>query len=191
MTTGILGGAFDPPHAGHVALAREAISRFGLERLLVLVVAEPGHKAVGTAADERLELARAAFAEIALVEVQLEEQAYTVNSLRVGDFDPDSTVFLIGADEFTDFLTWKEPEEILDRVRLGVATRPGYLRGRLLEVLGALRRPDRVELFEIPAVDISSRDLRARLAGGEPATELLPPNVARRVVERGLYHEGC
>ncbi len=191
MTTGILGGAFDPPHAGHVALAREAISRFGLERLLVLVVAEPGHKPVGTAADERLELARAAFAEIALVEVQLEEQAYTVDSLRVGDFDPDSTVFLIGADEFTDFLTWKDPDEILDRVRLGVATRPGYPRGRLLEVLGALRRPDRVELFEIPAVDISSRDLRARLAGGEPATELLPPDVARRVVERGLYHEGC
>ena len=142
-------------------------------------------------ADERLELARAAFAEIALAEVQLEEQAYTVDSLRVGGFDPDSTVFLIGADEFTDFLTWKEPDEILDRVRLGVATRPGYPRGRLLEVLGALRRPDRVELFEIPAVDVSSRDLRARLAGGEPATELLPPAVARRVVERGLYHEGC
>ena len=88
MTTGILGGAFDPPHAGHVALAREAISRFGLERLLVLVVAEPGHKPVGTAADERLELARAAFAEIALADVQLEEQAYTVDSLRVGGVRP-------------------------------------------------------------------------------------------------------
>ena len=191
MTTGLLGGAFDPPHAGHVALAEEAIRRFGLDRLVVLVVAEPAHKPVETPVEERLELARAAFAGFALAEVRREERAYTIDSLRAGGFDPGSTVFLVGADEFADFLTWKEPDEILDRVRLGVATRPGYSRERLAPTLAALRRPDRVEPFEIPAVAVSSTDLRERLARGEPAESLLPPAVARRVVEHGLYHEGC
>jgi nicotinate-nucleotide adenylyltransferase len=191
VTTGILGGAFDPPHAGHVALAEEAIRRFGLERLAVLVVAEPGHKPVATPVEERLGLARAAFADLALAEVQREEHAYTVDSLRNGGYDHDATVFLVGADEFADFLTWKEPDEILDRVRLGVATRPGYPRERLLEVLGELQRPDRVKLFDMPAVDVSSSDLRSRLARGESAEDLLPAAVARRVVERGLYHESC
>jgi nicotinate-nucleotide adenylyltransferase len=190
MTTGLLGGAFDPPHAGHVALAHEAVRRFELDRLVVLVVAAPAHKPVETPVEDRIELARAAFADVPFVEVRGDQHPYTVDSLRAGNFVPDATVFLVGADEFADFLTWKAPDEILDLVRLGVATRPGYPRERLEPVLAALRRPGRVELFEIPAVDISSTDLRARLARGEPAEELLPPSVARRVVERGLY-DGC
>ena len=188
MTTGLLGGAFDPPHVGHVALAEGAVARFGLDRLVVLVVAEPGHKPVATPVGERLELARAAFEEIPLAEVRLEPHAYTVDSLRVGGYGPDSTVFLVGADEFADFLRWKEPHEILDLVRLGVATRPGYPPERLEPVLTALRRPDRVELFEIPAVELASSDLRRRLALGEDVGDALPSAVARRIVERGLYH---
>jgi nicotinate-nucleotide adenylyltransferase len=191
MTTGLLGGAFDPPHAGHVVLAREAVARFGLDRLLVLVVAEPAHKAVGTPVEDRLDLARAAFADVPLVQVRGDDHAYTVDSLRAGSFDPDDTVFLVGADEFAAFPTWKEPDGILELVRLGVATRPGYPEKRLRPVLAALRRPERVELFEIPSVDVSSTDIRARLERGEPAAGLLPPEVARLVVERRLYHEGC
>ena len=191
MTNGLLGGAFDPPHAGHVALAEEAIRHFGLDRLLVLVVAEPGHKPVRTPIEERLALACAAFADVPLAEVRREERPYTVDSLRAEGFDSETTVFLIGADEFADFLTWKAPDEVLELVRLGVATRPGYPRQRLEPVLAALRRRDRVELFDIRAVDVSSSDLRDRLRQGEPADRLLPPAVARLVVERGLYDEDC
>jgi len=71
-----------------------------------------------------------------------------------------------------------------------VATRPGYPRERLDPVLAALQRPERVTLFEIPAVDVSSTDLRARLGRGEPVGDLVPEEVARLVVEGGLYHEG-
>ncbi len=191
MTTGLLGGAFDPPHRGHVVLAREAIERFGLDRLVVLVVAEPGHKPVGTPVEARLELARAAFADVPLAEVRRDDHAFTVDSLRAGASVPEDTVFLVGADEFAGFLTWKEPDEVLEHVRLGVATRPGFPRERLRPVLAALRHPERVELFEIPALDVSSTDLRARLAGGERVDDLVPPAVARLIVERGLYHEGC
>ena len=191
MTTGLLGGAFDPPHAGHVVLAREAVARFGLERLLVLVVAAPAHKPVETPVADRLALARAAFADVPPAEIRRDDHAYTVDSLRAGGFDPDATVFLVGADEFAAFPTWKEPDAILELVRLGVATRPGYPGERLRAVLARLRRPERVELFEIPPVNVSSTDVRARLEGGESAAELLPPAVARLVVERRLYHEGC
>jgi nicotinate-nucleotide adenylyltransferase len=188
VTVGLLGGAFDPPHRGHVVLAQEAIERFGLDRLLVLVVAEPGHKPVATPVGARLELAQAAFAAVPLAEVRRDDHAFTVDSLRDGAFDPDRTVFLVGADELAGFLAWKAPDDVLELVRLGVGTRPGYPRALLEPVLAALRRPERVELFEIPAVDASSSDLRARLAAGEAPAELLPPEVARLVVERGLYH---
>jgi nicotinate-nucleotide adenylyltransferase len=188
VTTGILGGAFDPPHTGHVVLARAAIECFGLDRLLVLVVARPAHKRVETPVEDRLELARAAFAETPLAEVRGDEHPHTVDSLRAGGFDPDETILLVGADQFAGFLTWKEPDAVLDCARLGVATRPGYPQESLEPVLASLRRPERVELFEIPAVDVSSTDLRTRLGRGDPVAELVPPAVARLAVERGLYH---
>ncbi|MGH3036311.1 MAG: nicotinate-nicotinamide nucleotide adenylyltransferase [Gaiellaceae bacterium] len=189
MTVGILGGAFDPPHTGHVVLAREAVERFGLERLVVLVVAEPAHKPVATPVERRLELARAAFADVPGAEVVAEDHAYTVDFLRDSDL-PRDAVFLIGADELVDFLTWREPEEVLRLVRLGVATRPGSPREQLDGVLARVERPERVELFPIPAVTASSTEVRARVAAGEPIDDLVPPEVARLVVAQGLYHGG-
>jgi nicotinate-nucleotide adenylyltransferase len=187
MTIGILGGAFDPPHAGHVVLAREAIAHFGLERLVALVVAEPAHKPVQTPVEQRVELARAAFADVPQVGVVPDDHAYTVDFLRESDL-PEDAVFVIGADELADFLAWREPDEILRRARLGVATRPGYPRERLDDVLARVERPERVELFEIPAVTASSTEVRARVAAGRPIDDLVPTEVARLVVALGLYH---
>lgn len=193
MTTGLLGGAFDPPHDGHVALARAAIERFGLDRLVVVVTGDPPHKPVQTDAETRFRLAEAAFGDLPGVELSRHEleragPSYTVDTARWAEGEWGDVVFLVGADELADFPAWKEPDEILEHVRLGVATRPGYQRERLDEVLAGLRRPERVELFEIPAVDVSSTDIRARLERGEDADALLLPAVARRIVERGLYH---
>ena len=186
MPVGLLGGAFDPPHNGHVVLAREALEGFDLERLLVLVVASPGHKQVSAALEDRLELARLAFAGLPRTEVVAEKHPYTVDSVRGGGFG--DAVFLVGADEFADFLTWRDPDAVLGDVRLAVATRPGYPQEPLDDVLARLERPDRVEFFEIPPVPVSSSEIRKRVANGEPVTELVPPAVARRIVELGLYH---
>ena len=76
-------------------------------------------------------------------------------------------VFVVGADEFASFLTWYEPDRVLEYARLGVATRPGYPRERLDEVLARLERPERVEFFTIPAPPISSTDIRDRVGRGE------------------------
>jgi cytidyltransferase-related domain len=130
VTTGLYGGAFDPPHLGHVGLARVAKLTLDIEALLVLVSEAPGHKDVHASADDRLALARAAFPGD---EVRLDPYPRTVDFLRAEEFD--EPLFVIGADEFQDFLTWKEPDEVVARARLAVATRPGYPRAGLDAVL--------------------------------------------------------
>ena len=181
MAIGLFGGAFDPPHNGHVALARRAKERFDLDRLVVLVSEQPGHKEVELPADERLELARAAFPED---DVRLDPHPRTIDLLRAERFD--DPIFLVGADQFVDFLTWKEPAQVLELARLGVATRPGFDRGLLDTVLRSLERPDRVLFFDIEPNPAASRDIRA---GAAPLELLVPPAVERLIRERGLYRD--
>ena len=180
--TGLLGGAFDPPHAGHVALLRDARAHFAFDRVVVLVVADPGHKDVVTDASVRFTLAQAAFPG---EEVELDPHPRTIDMLRERQFD--DPVFLVGADQFADFLSWKDPDGVLELTRLGIATRPGYARKRLERVLAELARPDRVSFFEIEPVDVSSRDIRARVARNRPIGGLVPPAVAREIERLGLY----
>ena len=180
--TGLLGGAFDPPHMGHVALADAADRQLGLDRLVVVVVAEPGHKEVHASVQTRVALARAAFPGR---EIELDHHARTVDMLREGGWD--DPVFLIGADEFVDFPHWKEPEAVLELARLGVASRPGYPQEQLDDVLAGLAHPERVLFFEIEPQPVSSREIRERIARGEPIDGLVPPAVANEIAGRGLY----
>jgi nicotinate-nucleotide adenylyltransferase len=191
---GLFGGAFDPPHNGHLALAEDAIQHFGLESLVVLPVGQAPHKLVETDAQARLELTRAAFAdrpkiEVSAHDVDREGPAYTVDTVRWAAALWGEVLFLVGADEFGDFLQWKDPDEIVEHARLGVATRPGYPRERLDHVLAGLRRPQRVEFFTIEPLPISSTQIRARVGAGEGVEGLVPPAVARLIIERGLYRE--
>jgi nicotinate-nucleotide adenylyltransferase len=184
VTAGVFGGAFDPPHVGHVELARRGVEHFALDRLLVRVVEAPGHKDVPTPARERLALAELAFAPLG-AEVGLDPFARTVDSLEA--LSLDDPVFLVGADEFAAFLDWKAPERVLELARLGVATRPGVDRSRLEAVRAALGRPDRVSFFEIEPLAVSSSGIRALAAAGEPIDGLVPPLVAAEIAARGLY----
>lgn len=180
--TGLFGGAFDPPHVGHVALARAAKERFRLPRLTVLVAEHPGHKETHLHAEERLELARAAFPDD---DVRLDPYARTIDLLRSESFD--DPLLIVGADQFSDFLSWKDPDEVLERARLAVATRPGYSRDRLDAVLEELDQPERVVFFDIEANPAASRDVRALAADGKPLAGLVPDAVAERIRERDLY----
>jgi len=155
---------------------RGAERHFGVDRLVILVVAAPGHKGVELDAETRLELARAAFPGR---EVVLDPHPRTVDTLRKGRW-PDP-LFLVGADEFCDFLSWKEPQAVLELARLGVATRPGFPQERLDAVLGRLEHPERVEFFEIEPVAVSSTEVRERLARGDPIDGLVPAAVAERI----------
>ena len=178
----LYGGAFDPPHLGHVAVADAARKRFGADRLVVLVSERPAHRSLHASAEDRLALARAAFPRD---DVRLDPYPRTVALLRAEGFD--GPVFVVGADQFRNFLDWSEPNDVLKLARIGVATRLGYPREELDGVLTQLDEPERVLFFEIEPNPAASRDVRARIAAGEPLDGLVPPAVARLIAERGLY----
>ncbi len=177
MAIGILGGRFDPPHLGHLALAREATQQFGLDGLHVTVVEDAAHKRSEAAAADRLAMARLAFAGLE-VTVELEQHPYTVDALEAAGYD--DPIFLIGADQLADFPTWKDPDRVLELARLGVATRPGWQ---------PEESSDRIEIFELEPHPISSTEIRERVRRGEPLDGLVDPAVAAYIAEHDLYRE--
>ena len=175
---GVLGGRFDPPHLGHVALAERALAEFRIDELHVTVVADAAHKPSEAPADDRLAMAKLAFARLDPI-VELEHHPYTVDALEAAAYD--DPIFLIGADELAAFPTWKQPERVLELARLGVATRPGYA--------PATASP-RIRIFELEPHPVSSSELRERVRRGEPLDGLVEPAVAAYIAEHGLYRTG-
>jgi nicotinate-nucleotide adenylyltransferase len=174
---GLLGGSFDPPHNGHVALADAAVEQLPIDRLVVLVAELPGHREPPTVdADTRLKLVRAAFPE---ADVELETHPFTVDAVRGSRFD--DAVFILGADQAAAFGTWKEPDEVLKHVKLGVGARAGYPEPDLS------RYGDRVLRFDLDSPNVSSSEVRRRVAAGETIDDLVPPAVARLIEELELY----
>jgi nicotinate-nucleotide adenylyltransferase len=166
-----------------VALADTADAVLGLERVEVVLAAAPGHKDVETPAERRLELVRAAFPRR---NVLLDEHARTIDLLRDRP-DWHGATFLLGADEFGQFLSWKEPNEVLELVSLAVAARPGYDGRALFEpVLAGLAAPDRVRFFALEQ-PVSSTELREQLRRGEDVSAELPPAVWELCIREGLY----
>ena len=165
-------------------MARGALDQLGLDRLVVLVSERPGHRAVVSPVDVRLDLARAAFADLPSTTVELDPHPWTVDLLRARP-DFEDPVVIVGADQLAAFPTWREPEEVLRLARLAVATRPGVdidALERALGALGALR--ERVLRFAAGPVPVSSSELRARLAAGKPIDDLVPPAVTRLLAAR-------
>jgi nicotinate-nucleotide adenylyltransferase len=178
--TGLFGGAFNPPHLGHYELALRALEEFDLDELQILVSGDPGHKHVECPVEERVALAKLAFADLPRTVVRADPYRYTIDLLRAEQ--PDDAIFLMGADQYRDFATWKEPEAVLERVQLGVATRTGVERPPVLP-----EHEGRVRFFEIDSPPISSRDLRATLRRGESVDGLVTPAVAAEISRKGLY----
>lgn len=185
MAVGLLGGAFDPPHNGHLALARAALEQLHLDRLLVLVIADPGHKRTATPPEARLELVRLAFEDDPGIDVELDPHPRTVDSLEARQL-PEA-VFVLGTDELADFAAWKRPERVLELARLAVAGRPGVPDVRVREAHARLPAPDRISFFELEPTPVSSTMIRERLARGEPVDDLVPPKVLAAIRRLGLY----
>jgi nicotinate-nucleotide adenylyltransferase len=174
---GILGGTFDPPHNGHVALARAARENLRIDALVILVEESPGHRGVVAPPHARLRMARAAFPG---EDVRLDPHAFTVDTVRGGEFGQDA-LFILGADQATMFSHWREPDEVLKHVKLAVGTRGGY------DMPDLSAYGDRVVPFELASPEISSSEVRARVENGDPIDDLVPPGVAKLIQEDGLY----
>jgi len=195
---GILGGTFDPPHIGHLWLATLAADSLGLDHVLLMPAARPPHKgarAISNAAD-RVMMARLAIdgdpaLDLSLVEMERPGPSYTVDSLaqlRLHLGDGVGLVLIMAADSFAEIGTWRDPDRLLDLAEWAVGARPGSPmpdREWLRERFGS--RASRIHLLDGPSLDVSSSEIRARVAAGRPIRYLVPRAVEELIGSRGLY----
>jgi nicotinate-nucleotide adenylyltransferase len=189
-----MGGTFDPIHHGHLVAAEEARWQFDLDRVVFVPTGQPWQKAVGVSPPEdRYQMAVIATASnpaftVSRLEIDHKGPTYTVDTLRRlwAQQDENTRLFFItGADAVLQILTWKEPDQVLALAEFIAATRPNYdLDDLVSQVPGAAGR---VHRMDIPALAISSSDIRARVARGAPIQYLVPDGVARYIQQHGLY----
>jgi nicotinate-nucleotide adenylyltransferase len=194
---GILGGTFNPPHVGHLVCGQEAASQLGLDRVIVIPVSVPPHKDLeyDPGADVRLSLCRAAVAgdprfEVNSLEVDRGGPSYTVDTLKeLKTLRPhDRLTLIVGADAAHGLASWREPETVLDLARVAVGEREGVRRDDIIQRLRTLRgASSHLDFFAMPRLDISSSDIRRRVAQGRPIRHLVPDSVRAEIEERGLY----
>lgn len=186
---GIFGGTFDPPHIGHLVAAVDAQQALALDVVLLVVAGEPWQKA-GTreisAAEDRLAMVRAAVAdtpglEVSAIEMERPGPSYTADTLvALLAAEPDAELFLIlGNDAAAGFESWERHEEVASLAALVVVDRPGSP-----TPVDGVRRWTRVETLEL---EISSTEIRERVASGRSIRYLVPPAAAAVLRERDLY----
>ena len=197
MKVGLLGGTFNPPHLAHLVCAMEARDQLGLDVVRLVPAGIPPHKEVqdDPGVEVRLELCRAAAAaepglEVSRVEADRPGPSYTADTLRVlhDEAPEDELTFIVGGDMAYALPAWREPEAVLGLARLAVAEREGVRRADILERLDGLDGvPERIAFFDMPRLDVSSSQLRSRVAAGRPIRHLVPEAVAERISSLGLY----
>lgn len=194
MKIGVFGGTFNPPHNGHVRLAKAAADELKLDKLLVIPSCIPPHKIAAKLADgqERLEMCRLAFGcdprfEVSPMELERGSRSYTVETLReLKALYPDSELyFIVGSDMLESFDKWYLWQEILSLSVLCAASREeGY--NPDLSRFGKLA--ERIKIITLDPLEVSSTQIRN--STGEVSPELLDPKVAVYIREHGLYDDG-
>ncbi len=196
---GVMGGTFDPIHYGHLVTAEEALVQFNLDRVVFMPTGTPAaktHQRVSPAEHRYLMtvLATAANADfdVSRMEVDRPGVTYTVDTLEAlrDEYGPRTELFFItGADAVWEIVTWKDAQRVAGLATFIAATRPGY------DLEGALRAHERaatgfrIEYLTVPALAISSTDLRRRVAERRPIRYLTPEPVVTYIVKHGLYDE--
>jgi nicotinate-nucleotide adenylyltransferase len=196
LKLGLLGGTFNPPHIGHLVCAQEACSQLGLDRVVWMPVYSPPHKEAldDPGVDARVELCRRAVAGderfvVSRLEADIPGRSYTVDTLRrLHESSPeDELTFIMGGDMAHALPTWHEPEAVLSLATLGVAEREGIRRADIVEQLAGLAGADRIRFFDMPRIDISSSEIRRRMAAGRPIRYLVPEAVLACIESERLY----
>ncbi|MCD6352493.1 MAG: nicotinate-nucleotide adenylyltransferase [Armatimonadetes bacterium] len=193
---GLMGGTFDPIHLGHLVVAEEARERFGLDRVVFVPNGQPPHKEGRriTAAEHRYNMCLLATAEnpfftVSRTEIDRDGPCYTIDTLRLfrAQLGPEAEIYFItGADAVLDLPNWREPDAILSECHVVAAHRPGFDLACLVPALGE-ERARKVQEMALPALDISSTRIRARVAEGRSVRYLVPPAVEGYIAKMGLY----
>ena len=190
---GVFGGTFDPPHVGHLSIARALRKSGALDEILWIPVRFPPHKPVSplTSPERRMEMVRAATDGCALqsvsdIELVREGPSYTVDTLRALRSErPEATpVLIMGADQFVELAGWHEAEEVVRLADVCVLPRGG------VEITSAPPRLNMVwSAADVPPVDVSSSEVRQRVREGRPYRHLVPAGVAEIIERESLYIE--
>lgn len=195
---GIMGGTFDPIHNGHLVAAEMARSEFNLSKVLFIPSGTPPHKNRRdvTAADLRYEMVGLAIQDnpdfdLSALEIERKGLSYTVETLRIlrRTWPEYELYFITGTDALLEIFSWHEAEEILTLIQFIGAARPGFdASDFLLKV--QKEHPEtqgRIHYLEVPALAISSTDIRSRVKQGQPIRYLLPEPVRLFIRQHGLY----
>jgi nicotinate-nucleotide adenylyltransferase len=193
-----MGGTFDPIHYGHLVAAEMARSKFNLSKVLFIPSGTPPHKGRNDISDAglRFEMIERAIQDnpafdISALELERKGPSYTVDTLRVlrRTWSEHELYFITGTDALREIFSWREVEEILRMTEFIGAARPGFdASDFLLKVLQ--EHPEtqgKIHYLEVPALAISSTDIRARVKDGQPIRYLLPEPVRLFIQQHGLY----
>jgi len=197
---GILGGTFDPVHYGHLIAAEYARHEYKLEKVIFMPAARPPHKELTEVLDSnhRYEMVKRAIAGnpafvLSNLEMKRTGNSYTIDTIRylISEYPETAIFFIMGADSLLTMMTWKDYQTLAQLCQFVVVTRPGYVIQKDDPVLEQLPSElwDNVHFLPIPGLDISSSDIRQRVAAGRPIKYLLPSDVEEYIMETGLY--GC
>jgi nicotinate-nucleotide adenylyltransferase len=194
---GVMGGTFDPIHYGHLVTAEEALHQFDLDEVVFVPTGQPWMKSdrVVSPAEDRYLMTVIATASnprfsVSRIEVDREGPTYTVETLAGLRRQAEGEVelfFVTGADAMLEIFQWKEPEEVLSMAHFIAATRPGYDIARFEQE--ASRQHPNVSAMDIPALAISSTDIRWRVKMGLPVRYLVPDGVKTYIEKARLYRE--
>jgi nicotinate-nucleotide adenylyltransferase len=196
LRVGILGGAFNPPHVGHLVCAQEAVVQLGLDRVTFVPTGRPPHREIeqDPGAEARAEMCEAAIVDderftMSRIELEREGPSYTVDTLRaLHEASPDDELFLVlGGDQAAALPKWRAPEEVLRLATVAAVERIGWSRNAIIIKLGRLQGAQGVRLLDMPLIQVSSSMVRHRLADGKPINYLVPERVIEYIEEKGLY----
>jgi len=199
LKVAVLGGTFNPPHLAHLLCASEAVDQLGLDRVIFMPVFTPPHKEApeDPGAEVRLELCELAAAgderlKVSRLELDRGGPSFTVDTLRElhARHPEHELIFIVGGDMAVSFPAWKDPRTVLELAKLAIAERSGALRRDVIERLTAEYGEDvrdRLDFFDMPRMDISSSEIRRRVAAGRSIRYLVPDAVADHIARTGLY----
>ncbi|MBS4026803.1 MAG: nicotinate-nucleotide adenylyltransferase [Clostridia bacterium] len=193
---GIMGGTFDPIHYGHLVTAEAVRSKFNLDKVIFVPSGKPPHKRDQEITTQEHRVLMTVLATITntyfdVSRVELERQGYsyaidTVQHFRQIYGGQTEIFFITGADAILEILSWKKVDDLIDECQFVAATRPGYEQKDLAKLLPE-KIINKIMKISVPALAISSTDIRRRVRENQPIKYLLPEQVEDYIFKHKIY----